>query len=159
MSWVDVVMLVMLVGITLLETMRSQDGMGQGLLDAMAAIFTVWLTGRLYPRLVSAFGWSDFAAYLALLLPLLTVSLILAKLAQDSAQMSLDTFDPVLGFLCGFMTAWAICHAVLRLLVLSDPKGQGVVPLVDQSWLCHQLLFFELFHHADQGMRTLGHYD
>jgi hypothetical protein len=143
------------VGITLTETMRSQEGFDLVLYDTIGVVLTVLAANQLHQPLAAATGWSGMTSYLLIFVILLIVSFVAGYLAHHQTMFTLDSFDSVVGVLCGFITAGAICHGFLRIVLLHDPQAAQQVT----SWLSDQLLHFAMFHRADQSMQQLGEYD
>jgi|YNPNPStandDraft_1061719.scaffolds.fasta_scaffold16749_2 hypothetical protein len=154
-NWVDIVLIILFAVAALTETMRSQEGFDLALYDAIGVVLAVIGADQLHPSLAAVTGWSLMTSYIVIFASFLVAAFAMGYLAHNQTMFTLDAFDSVVGFLCGIITAGAICHGFLRIVLLSGPEAAAAAT----SWLADQLLHFTLFHRADQTMQHIGEYD
>jgi len=155
MGWIDAIVILIVIFVTVLEALRSSDGLSLPLFDVIGAWLAVKVTGLFYDDLARIAGWSEFTSYLMLIVVLFVALAFLAKWAHNQAMLTLDTFDSILGTLCGFVTGGLIAHAVLRLMLLANPAEEKQI---QQCWACRQVLYVEAFKRAGKTMEELGEY-
>lgn len=154
-NWVDIVLLILFVVVMLTETMRSQEGFDLALFDAIGVVLATLGANQLHSPVAAMTGWSPMASYIVVYGGLLMAALGGGYWAHNQTMFTLDTFDSVVGFLCGIVTAAAICHGFLQIVLLAGPQAAAAA----SSWLADQFLHFTIFHRADQSMQRLGEYD
>ena len=161
MSWIDALVLAILVIVIFVELARATSlGFGIALLDAvLLALGKSFLINPLAHWLSGRFEWSQAGAYGASFLVLAVLLLVVAHLLQGMLGWSLDeTFDTIVGFGFAVITAVTLAHGLLQFLMLHYPQGTPIPDLIQQSWLARQCLYYEILGQFGQTMRNLGNY-
>lgn len=160
MSWVDAMVMAILVAVIFIELARATNsGFGIALLDAFGLGMVKPLINGLAHWLVNRFQWADPTAYGLSFFLLSTLVLVGAHLAHNAMGWTLEeTFDAIVGFIFAFITSVTLAHGVLQFLVLVHPKGTPIYELVHQSWLARQCLYYEILGSLGETMRNLGNY-
>lgn len=83
------------------------------------------------------------------------VLVFLGKLVYDTTLVSAETFDALLGAICGIGVGIILCHALTRTLALA--AGPYVIPtIIANSALGSEFLNFESYHRLLETMYGFG---
>ena len=158
MSWVDIVVLVLLVVVFFVELARaSNNGFAIAMLDAVGLILVKVPINRLAHWMTDQWNWADAKAYGASWLLISLLVLVAAHFAQNLLGWSFDeTLDSIVGFFFAILTAVALAHGLLQLLVLIYPEGTATHHLIQNSWLAQQCLYYKALGQFGDAMRNLG---
>ena len=160
MTWVDLVAILLFIAGAVVESMR---GFGRALFDAIALIIAAKASTMLYPGLAERIAISqdthaNQAWCLALLFVVIgTITILLAKLIQDSLLLSLDAFDPILGAILGIPAAGAVVYALMAILITGagGPEAETAKTYV-QSWAAYHFYYFKSYHSMIDTFRRIG---
>jgi positive regulator of sigma E activity len=128
MHWYDWMTLVIVVGGTIIQTVRGSKagGMGLPLFEAggviVAAVGSTAFTHGLAVRI----HVSESVVLLVLFLVFSVVGFIVARWLFTLTGMSFQSLDGLFSFLFGFVLAWTVAHMVLRIVIMSQ-GGNGEV--------------------------------
>lgn len=158
LTWVDLLVVLVIIGFVLCEVRRD---FGQTLVDTVALLISmraaVWLgpaAARSVP--LAASETVNRGVWLLLAFVLCSaVTLLLARFAHEATRWTLDTFDPVFGFVFGMTSAVIICHVLVKSLAIVYATKAGLPPCVAQSALGEELLTFRSYHHL---LEFLSHF-
>jgi uncharacterized membrane protein required for colicin V production len=147
-NWLDVVLLLLLLGVAGLEMFR---GFGRAVLDALALYGALWSADALSPsvadnlRLTAHPDVNHCVAYGLLLLALGAASLGLSRLVYNLTLMHTGMFEGLLGLGAGLAVGMILAHGLVRVMVMSDPTGRAG-QTVTESFLGNEMLSFTTYH-------------
>jgi Co/Zn/Cd efflux system component len=150
LTWVDLLIVLVVIGAVLWEVRRD---FGHSLLDTVAVLLSLRAAMLIWPAAARAMplGVTDATNRgLWLLLSFLLcagIGLFLARLAHQATRWSLDTFDPVFGFVFGITAAVIACHVIVKAIAIMYADKHGLPQSVAQSALGQELLTFRSYHH------------
>lgn len=148
MTWLDIVLGILLVGVAALEMCR---GFGRSVFDALALYGALWLAD-------AATHYVDAAAFhpntpishgLTFGLLFLTfgaLALLVSRFVYHATLVHTGMFEGLLGALAGLAVGMILAHGLVRLVVLSDIAGQSGARLVSESFLGNEMLSFTTYH-------------
>jgi uncharacterized membrane protein required for colicin V production len=150
LTWVDLLVVVVIIGVVLFEVRRD---FGQTLVDTVALLLTmraaVWLcpaAARAVPLAASETVNRGIWLILAFIL-CSAVALLLARFAHEATRWTLDTFDPVFGFVFGMTSAVIVSHILVKSLAMIYATKAGLPQCIAHSALGEELLTFHSYHH------------
>jgi uncharacterized membrane protein required for colicin V production len=153
LTWVDFLVVLVIIGFVLFEVRRD---FGQTLIDTVALLLSmraaVWLcpsAARTVPLAVAETLNRGVWLIVAFVL-CSAVGLLLARFAHESTRWTLETFDPVFGFVFGMTSAVIISHVLMKSLAMIYATKAGLPPCIAQSALGEELLTFRSYHHLMQ---------
>ena len=128
MHWYDWMTLGIVVGVTIIQTVRGNKagGMGLPLFEALGVVaaavgataFTHGLAGRIHV--------SESVVLLVLFLVFSVLAFIVARWLFTLTGMSFQSLDGFFSFVFGLVLAWTVAHMVLRIVIMSQ-GGNGEV--------------------------------
>lgn len=148
MTWVDILVVVLCVGIALLEARRgflaaALDLAGVVIVTVVAVKYSDQLGGSLSPGI----------AFLVLYLLLMAAAVTGAKFAGDALKYDIGAFDSALAAVLGVATGVAVSYALCQFLNLS---AGGSHPAVAGSALAAQVHDFQWYHAMVGFLQRLG---
>lgn len=148
MNWLDIVILMILVGAVVFESAR---GFGQALLDALLLYGALWLSDTFAPLLaqhlplVAGFAASRGIAYGVLLAGFGSVALYLALLLHRQTMIDAGVCDRMFGLAAGAAVGIIFAHSFMRLIALNLPGGSEAT-LIAGSFMGNEMLSFTTYH-------------
>ena len=128
MHWYDWMTLVIVVGGTIIQTVRGSKagGMGLPLFEAGGVIVAAVGSTAFTHGLAVMIHVSESVVLLVLFLVFSVVGFIVARWLFTLTGMSFQSLDGLFSFLFGFVLAWTVAHMVLRIVIMSQ-GGNGEV--------------------------------
>jgi len=160
MIWSDAAAIVLIVGISWLE---SQRGFGRALFDMLGAIISLKVASLLALPLseavpvLAAPGSNEAFWLVAVFLVLAVLTVIASKLIYESMLLSLDVLDPLVGAILGLASGLMVAHIFLRMLLLGYGEGQDATALLN-SFMGQELLKFRTYHTVVTALQNLGNW-
>jgi len=148
MTWLDIVLGVLLIGVAVLEMCR---GFGRAVFDALALYAALWLSdaaaralgaATFHPNTPFSHGWT----FGLLFLTFGSLGLLLSKFVYYSTLANAGMFEGLLGIGAGLAVGMILAHGLVRVAVLSDLGGQSGARLVSESFLGNEMLSFTTYH-------------
>ena len=128
MHWYDWVTLLILVGGTIIQTVRGSKagGMGLPLFEAIGVIAAAVGATAFTHGLAGMIHVSESVVLLVLFLVFSFVGFVVARWLFTLTAMSFESFDGLFSFIFGLVLAWTVAHMVLRIVIMSQ-GGNGEV--------------------------------
>ncbi len=148
MIWLDVVLVLLLLGVAALEMYR---GFGRAVFDALALYGALWGANALSVPLAASIhvsshpGVNHCASYGLLLVVLGALSLGVSRLVYNMTLMHTGMFEGLLGLGAGVAVGMMLAHGLVRVIVLSDPSGNAA-QMVAGSFMGNEMLDFTTYH-------------
>ncbi len=148
MNWLDIVVLMILMGVAALESAR---GFGQALLDALLLYGALWLTDMGTPLLAHSLQFSpDPAAnrgiaYGALLAGVGGMAFLLSLFLHRQTMLDAGMCERVFGLAAGLAVGMMAAHGFMRIVALNAASGSSEA-LIAGSFLGNEMLSFTTYH-------------
>lgn len=148
MTWLDIVLGVLLVGVAVLEMGR---GFGRAIFDALALYAALWLSGAAARALEAATfhpntAFSHCWTFGLLFLTFGALGLLVSRFVYHSTLVNAGMFEGLLGLGAGLAVGMILAHGLVRVAVLADPAGQSGARVVAESFLGNEMLSFTTYH-------------
>lgn len=158
-TWLDLVIVLIVVLSITLETKR---GFGKAIFDFFAFLLALRITDMLYVEVAQRITFSSNPqmnntwSYGILLVVLGIIFWFLGKLAYESTQISLDTFDPALGAVLGFGIALILGHAFVTIVYYASKDATGASALLQNSMFAQEFYTFSGYHSFIDTLKRMG---
>jgi hypothetical protein len=128
MHWFDWMTLLILVGGTIIQTVRGgkAGGMGLPFFEAIGVIAAAVGATAFTNVLAGVIHVSESVVLLALFLAFSVVAFIVARWLFTLTGMSFQSLDGFFSLMFGLVLAWTVAHMVLRIVIMSQ-GGNGEV--------------------------------
>lgn len=126
MHWYDWMTLAILVGVTIIQTVRGlkAGGMGLPLFEAAGVVVAAVASTTFYRGLAGIVHINAGVMLLALFLVLSVLAFIVGRWLFTLTGLSFQLFDGFLSLVFGLVMAWTVAHMVLRIVMVSQ-GGNG----------------------------------
>lgn len=157
MEWLQILIVIVIVGVALLEGKR---GFGRCLFDLAAAIITVRLARslafNLAPsiRVFESAQATEAALLVAFSLVLGGALLVLARYAYNATLISLDSFDNILGIGLGLAVGVLVAQVALLAMMLGAAPAKS--SSLKRTVAYRECVNFETYHEVIHFLRTAG---
>jgi hypothetical protein len=151
MSWFDVLLVLLLVGVVLYEACQET---GKCLMHAGVTVVALRLGGGLGTALGGLLGWSPapgggeqplaFALGFSLLW---LAGLVAAGLIHRQTRWSFEQLDVVFGLGCGLLVAVSLGHVIADVAVRASQTPAGLPAYLRDSMLAPELRTFQTYEH------------
>lgn len=148
MTWLDIVLGILLVGVAVLEMCR---GFGRSVLDALALYGALWLSDAamhyvesiaFHPNTPFSHGWT----FGLLFLTFGTLGILVSRFVYHATLIHTGMFEGLFGAIAGLAVGMILAHGMMRVVVLSDTVDHAGVRLVSESFLGSEMLSFTTYH-------------
>jgi len=150
MNWLDIVLMVLIVGVAIVGTVR---GFGRTAFDALGLYAALWSAATLAPMLASHVslhagepGVNQSWAFGILFVLFGALMLGLAWYVQGMTQWNAGMFDKLLGMAAGVAAGTILAHGIVSALVTSDPNREASAAIVTQGTVGNELYSFPGYH-------------
>jgi len=128
MHWYDWMTLAIVVGGTIVQTVRGSKagGMGLPLFEAVGVIVAAVGATAFCHGLAGMIHVSESVVLLVLFLVFSVVAFIIARWLFTLTALSFESLDGLFSFFFGLVLAWTVAHMVLRIVIMSQ-GGNGEV--------------------------------
>ncbi len=128
MHWYDWMTLAIVVGGTIVQTVRGSraGGMGLPLFEAAGVVVAAVAATAFSHGLAGVIHVSESVVVLVLFLAFSVLAFIVARWLFTLTALSFESFDGLLSFIFGLVLAWTVAHMVLRIVIMSQ-GGNGEV--------------------------------
>ena len=126
MHWYDWMTLAIVVGGTIVQTVRGSKagGMGLPLFEALGVVVSAVGATAFTHGLASMIHVSESVVLLVLFVVFSGVSFIIARWLFTLTALSFQSLDGLFSFIFGLVLAWTVAHMVLRIVMMSQ-GGNG----------------------------------
>jgi len=159
MIWIDLLAVAILVAVIVVESKRQ---LGSTLFDMVAVLASVHLAklvGPSFAHAVYVFRAPDdnqaFGIALAFVL-FAAGLLVLAKLVQDQALLTIDAFDTIAGAIFGFASGIAIANVVLVIILSANPAATAWGADARRRPAVQELVYFRSYDWVMDELRHIG---
>lgn len=128
MHWYDWMTLVIVVGGTIIQTVRGSKagGMGLPLFEAAGVVVAAVAATAFTQGLAGLIRVSESVVMLVLFLAFSILAFIVARWLFTLTAFSFESLDGLFSFLFGLVLAWTVAHMVLRIIIMSQ-GGNGEI--------------------------------
>lgn len=160
MTWLDIVVLVVIILITWLESVR---GFGRALFDFVGAIISLrvaaFLAGLLADMapISQSPGPSEAFWFTVVFVILAGLTLVATRVIYQSTLLSLDVLDPLVGGLFGLASGMVVAHVFLKMVLLGYTDTE-FADVVVNSFMGQELLKFRSYHVVVTALQNLGNW-
>ncbi len=126
MFWYDWMCLGIVLGMAIIQTIRTSNagGMGLTLFELAGLIVAAVGATNLSPGLAQVIGVQPLVVMVVLFVVLAIMAFVLARWLFGLTGWSFESLDGFFGFVWGFGAGWVIAHMVMRVLITSQgPEG------------------------------------
>lgn len=148
MQWFDWMSLAIVLGMAIIQTIRTSKagGMGLALFEMAGLIVSAFAANTITNSLASAPGSPRLILLLVLFIIFAILAFFFARWLFTVTGWSFESLDGLLGFLWGFAAGWVIAHMVLRIIVeLQGPNGAVALGLADAP-IAREIYFFRTWN-------------
>lgn len=149
MNWLDIILLLLVVGVAVLEAFR---GFGRAIFDALGLFAALWLAGALSPGLAphmplhTGAGADHSHAFSLLFVLLSLLCLGVSRFVHGMTLIHTGMFEALLGLTAGVAVGMVAAHAVTCALVMADPGGRHGAALVAGGAISSEAFSFTTYH-------------
>ncbi|MBS4016118.1 MAG: CvpA family protein [Candidatus Latescibacteria bacterium] len=123
MCVLDWILIIIAAGIIVMQTFRSGEDLHYVFFEMIGILVAANLSLRYYARLAEKTGVNPAITLLLIFIIFGIILWIIADLVANKVQFTLAPIDTWLGFIIGFISAWAILYVVLKVLFIVYPDG------------------------------------
>jgi hypothetical protein len=148
MHWYDWMTLLILVAVTIIQTVRGSKagGMGLPLFEAAGVIVAAVASTALSHPLAGMVHVGDGVALIVLFLVFAALAFVLGRWLFTVTSLSFESLDGFLSFLFGLVMAWTIAHMVLRIVVVSQGGGGELASNMATSPVAREVFSFRTWN-------------
>ena len=148
MHWYDWMTLLILVAVTIIQTVRGSKagGMGLPLFEAAGVIVAAVAATAFSHSLAGAIHVGEGVALLVLFLVFAVLAFIVGRWLFTVTALSFESFDGLLSFLFGLVMAWTIAHMVLRVVIASQGGNGELATHVASSPVVREVFTFRTWN-------------
>jgi len=156
MHWYDWMTLVIVVGGTIVQTVRGSKagGMGLPLFEAGGVVVAAVASTAFYRGLAGVIRVHESVVLLVLFLVFAVLAFIIARWLFTLTGLSFQSLDGFFSFMFGLVLAWTVAHMVLRIVMVSQggngelATGMAASPVAREvfqfrTWNALMRLFFK----------------
>jgi len=96
--------------------------------------------------------------HILLFLVLCAPVVMLGSFMGGAVGLSVESFDAILGALCGFAAAMVVCRAIVGGLLMGAATGGSVYASITTSALGREVLYYETWHNFVDAVTRIGVY-
>ena len=134
MHWYDWMTLAIVVGGTIIQTVRGSKagGMGLPLFEALGVVAAAVGATAFTHGLAGMIHVSESVVLLVLFLVFSLVAFMIARWLFTLTALSFESFDGLISFTFGLVLAWTVAHMVLRIVIMSQgDNGEVATQMVN----------------------------
>ncbi|MCX7837464.1 MAG: hypothetical protein N2323_05885 [candidate division WOR-3 bacterium] len=123
-----------------IQFLRSLDNLSLIFYETIGIIFACYLSNFIFKN----FSYNPFF-YLFSFVIILVFAFFLARFLNNLFSFSFGIFTYFFGFFLGIIFGWALCHAVLKTILIFSRNNPELIYLYKKSIFVSQILFFGFF--------------
>lgn len=123
-----------------IQFLRSLDNFSLILYETIGIILACYLSNIIFKK----FPETSFSYPLSFII-LLIISFFLARFLNNFLSFSFGFFTYFFGLFIGIIFSWALCHAVLKTILIFNRNNPDLIYLYKKSIFVSQILFFGFF--------------
>jgi hypothetical protein len=146
LSWYDGMTLAIMALVVIVQTVRGirAGGMGLPFFEAVGVVVAAVAATALSRDLAGPLQVRESTVMLVLFIVLSVLAFVVAHWLYAMTEMSFQSLDGILSFLCGLVMAWAIGHMFLRVMIGS--ADSDTVEAIARSPVAGEVLRFRTGH-------------
>jgi hypothetical protein len=148
MHWYDWMTLAIVVGGTIIQTVRGSKagGMGLPLFEAIGVIAAAVGATAFTSGLAGMIHVSESVVLLVLFLVFSFVGFVVARWLFTLTAMSFESFDGLFSLIFGLVLAWTVAHMVLRIVIMSQGGNGEVAAQMANSPVAREVFQFRTWN-------------
>jgi hypothetical protein len=148
MHWYDWMTLLILVVVTIIQTVRGSKAGGMGLpLFEAAGVVAAAVAATAFSRpLAGSIHVSEGVVLLVLFLVFAVLAFILGRWLFTVTSLSFESLDGLFSFLFGLVMAWTIAHMVLRVVIASQGGNGEIAANLANSPVAREVFSFRTWN-------------
>ncbi len=148
MHWYDWMTLVIVVGGTIIQTVRGSraGGMGLPLFEAVGVVVAAVGATAFTHGLAGVIHVSESVVLLVLFLVFSFFAFVIARWLFTLTAMSFQSLDGLFSFLFGLVLAWTVAHMVLRVVIMSQGGNGEVATQMAGSPVAREVYQFRIWN-------------
>lgn len=148
MHWYDWMTLLILVGGTIIQTVRGSraGGMGLPLFEAAGVIVAAVGATAFTHGLADMIHVSESVVLLVLFLVFSFVGFTVARWLFTLTALSFQSLDGLFSFIFGLVLAWTVAHMVLRIVIMSQGGNGEVAAQMANSPVAREVFQFRTWN-------------
>ncbi|MEO0096956.1 MAG: hypothetical protein ABIK78_02540 [candidate division WOR-3 bacterium] len=136
-DWLSIGIITVFGGI---QFLRSLDNLSLIFYETGGIIFACYFSNIIFKK----FSNNPFS-YLFSFIIILIISFFLSRIINNFFSFSLGIFTYLFGLFLGITFSWALCHAVLKTILIFYKNNPDLIYLYKKSIFVSQILFFGFF--------------
>ncbi len=148
MFWFDWMSLGIVVGVAIIQTVRTSKagGMGLTLFEAAGLVAAAVGANGLAGSLAQAIGVQPVVMLIVLFLIFSVLAFIFAHWFFGVTGWSFESLDGLLGFFWGVIAGWVIAHMVLRIIIMSQGENGAVAEVMANAPIAREVYSFRTWN-------------
>ncbi|MEO0009314.1 MAG: hypothetical protein ABIK22_00230 [candidate division WOR-3 bacterium] len=148
MFWFDWMSLGIVVGVAIIQTVRTgkAGGMGLTLFEAAGLVAAAVGATGLAGSLAQVIGVQPVVMLIVLFLIFAVLAFIFAHWLFGVTGWSFESLDGLLGFFWGVAAGWVIAHMVLRIVIMSQGENGAVAEVMANAPIAREIYSFRTWN-------------
>jgi len=148
MHWYDWMTVLILVGVTIIQTVRGNKagGMGLPLFEAAGVVAAAVAATAFSHSLAGSIHVGEGVVLLVLFLVFAVLAFILGRWLFTVTSLSFESLDGFFSFLFGLVMAWTIAHMVLRVVMVSQGSNGEIAANIANSPVAREVFSFRTWN-------------
>lgn len=144
MFWFDWMTLAIVLGVTVIQTVRGikAGGMGLPLFEAAGLVVSAVTATGVAGSVARALHLSKPVVLVSIFFLLAIGAFALGRWLYTVTQLSFESFDGVLSFIFGLVAGWTIGHVVLRVFIESQGPAGPIAGVMNSTLIAREVLQF-----------------
>jgi hypothetical protein len=148
MFWFDWLALGIVLGVAIIQTIRTSKagGMGLTLFEAGGLVVAALGANALAGSLAQMLGVQLAVMMVVLFLLFAVLAFIFAHWLFGVTGWSFESLDGLLGFFWGIAAGWVIAHMVLRIIIISQGEHGAVAEAMVNAPIAREVYYFKTWN-------------
>lgn len=148
MFWTDWLSLAVVLGVAIIQTIRTSKagGMGLTLAEMFGVVASAVAATTFAPALARGLKVTTPVTLVILFLGFALLSFIFARWFFGVTQWSFESLDGFLGFVFGFVTGWAVAHMILRIIIESQGIQSPTALSITSGPIAREVFYFKTWN-------------
>ncbi len=148
MMWYDWMSLAIVLGVAIIQTIRTSKagGMGLTLFEAGGLIVAGVSANFLSGQIAQAIGVQPLIMMVILFIAFAVLAFVFARWLFGLTGWSFESLDGFFGFIWGVVAGWVIAHMVLRIIILSQGPNGAVAETIVNAPIAREVYYFRTWN-------------
>lgn len=148
MLWFDWMALAIVLGVAIIQTIRTgkAGGMGLTLFEAGGLVVAGVIANRVAGFFAQVVGIQPQVMMIVLFALFAVMAFIIARWLFGLTGWSFESLDGLLGFLWGLVAGWVIAHMVLRIIIMSQGEHGAVAEAMANAPIAREVYHFKAWN-------------